>query len=221
MKKELEELKFEVTSSQEKDILEILIDNFDSIPNLSILEISTRCYCSSTSVTRVIKKLGYKGYSDYQSQVSFNLKNKLRELDCDDKFNVLNPDIDDLVKQIKSEKVLYIYGKGASYLSAQYLYRLLLEKDFVPVLLTEQDFLYGLKDKYVIILSKSGETDSVCKIAKELKENQGCTIVSFTRQNSALDKVSSYSFVHDNQNNLSRNDQIELFLLINKIMYMF
>lgn len=65
---------------QEKVIVEYIQDNPDCIFNYNAKEISVLCHVSSPTIIRFVKKLGFKGYNDFQKtyiqEMTMNEKTK-------------------------------------------------------------------------------------------------------------------------------------------------
>lgn len=216
MKSELEELLYEVKSSQEKLIIEVLMEYFERLPMMKLEEISSLCYCSKTSVRRIIIKLGYKGFLEYQLHVKLELS---KSEDVEEQI-VMIRDSEEIMRMlsfIKEKDHVFVYGKGASSLSAQYLFRTLIEHNYTAVWINEQDLLYNLESENVIVLSNSGKTTSVVKVVNDLRGEKHCRIAAITRYGSELASLSDIALVHNLENSSSRNDQIDSFNTINKL----
>lgn len=217
MKGELEELLFEVKSSQEKLIIEVLLANFDQLPNMKLEKIANLCYCSKTSVRRIIIKLGYKGFLEYQLHVNLEQSranhNGQQSSEIRDSEEIMR-----MAGFIKQNDHVYIYGKGASSLSAQYLFRMLTERGYAAIWVNEQDLLYNLKDEKVIVLSNSGKTTSVVKVVSDLVKDKNCSVAAITKNGSELSKIVDISLLHNLENAASRDDQIDSFNTINKLI---
>lgn len=217
MKRELEELLFEVKSSQEKLIIETLIKHFNEIPNMKLEEIAKCSYCSKTSVRRIIIKLGYKGYLEYQLHVKIEVENKQGDIgeSFDGRLNVNNCNL--LLSFIKEADHISIYGVGADSISAQYLFRQLLEIGYTVTWINEIDLLYKIQNDSVIVISNTGRHQNVIKSVKTLQEKQNCKIAAITKKNSELSAVVDLPIVHDLKNSMNKNDPMDAFIIINQI----
>ena len=71
MHDKIKELLFRSKSAQDKRILSYLLKHYDQLPNFSTAKVADECYCSKTSVTRVIKQLNLNGYREFQSFVKY------------------------------------------------------------------------------------------------------------------------------------------------------
>ncbi len=217
MRSELEELLFEVKSSQEKLIIEVLMNNFDQLPNMKLEKIANMCYCSKTSVRRIIIKLGYKGFLEYQLHIKLE-QSKNNETEQEDLGIRDSEEIMRMASFIKQNPHVYVYGKGASSLSAQYLFRMLTELGYTAIWINEQDLLYNLRNEKIIILSNSGKTTSVVKVVSDLINERNCSLAAITRSGSELAKMVDITLLHNLENAASRDDQIDSLNTINKLI---
>lgn len=64
----------EQLSKSEKAIIKRLNEQAKEIPDLTISELSKRVFISNSSMYRLIKKLGYKGYPEFKYKVADSLK---------------------------------------------------------------------------------------------------------------------------------------------------
>jgi DNA-binding MurR/RpiR family transcriptional regulator len=53
-------------SDTEKAVVEFFIQHFDSVVDMTTLEVAKRTFTSNASVVRVCQKLGYKGFNDFK-----------------------------------------------------------------------------------------------------------------------------------------------------------
>ncbi len=221
MKSELEELLHEVKSSQEKLIIETLISNFDNIPNMKLEEIARASYCSKTSVRRIIIKLGYKGYLEYQLHIK--MANVVTNLDYNNTIILTGKsasECEQFINFFKNHKHITIYGHGSNTLAAEYLFRQLIELGYTATWINEQDLLHSIKDDAVVILSSTGRNQAIVQLASELKLKRGCTIAAITKSESELANVADITLAHNLENCTSLNDPMDSFVLINQISKM-
>ena len=58
----------ELTSS-EQEIFNYVIKNLHVVKNMSIRQLADKCFISTTTLFRFVKKLGYEGYADFIEDV--------------------------------------------------------------------------------------------------------------------------------------------------------
>jgi len=92
-------------SSNEKEIIKQLNKFYESIPNLTINELSKSCFTSPSSLYRVIKKLGFKGFSDFKYKIYDDLENRTNHVFIsEDYFNQIINNLE-ITKRL-NEKVI-------------------------------------------------------------------------------------------------------------------
>lgn len=77
----------------EKEILEYMVENLDSLTSLSSRELARKTYTSPTTIVRFVKKLGYQNYNDFKYNIISKLKNRNEESQItshEDALTVLN-----------------------------------------------------------------------------------------------------------------------------------
>lgn len=55
----------------EKVIIDFILSSLDSMPELTIYQLAEQTFASPASISRLCKKLGFKGYSDFQKAVIY------------------------------------------------------------------------------------------------------------------------------------------------------
>lgn len=89
------------------DILDHLEKQLPLIPNLTISELSQKFYTSSTSLHRLVKKLGFDGYTEFKYIVEDYLQNEEKE---DTSFSNTN---DYLLNTLDDMKITYKLNEGS------------------------------------------------------------------------------------------------------------
>ncbi len=206
----IDELLFEKRSQQEKQILKYLKEHLNDLPNQNLAKVADNNFCSTTSVTRIVKKLGFAGYKEFQ--IALKIKNDKKSSTKEE-----IPNLNKVIEKIKNVPCLYIYGKGASQISALHLFRQLIKAGIDVSLIQEQDLLYSLNNKTIICLSNSGETKSIVDLFKELKEYNNCEVIAITKEKSTLNKISDLSLTHNYDISKTRENQVPFLEIIDKL----
>ncbi len=219
VKSELEKLLFEAKSEQEKTIIKILLENFDNLPEMKLGDISNMCGCSKTSVRRVFLKLEYDGFLDYQLHMKMEQE---KERKAKEEKETIGKDdkIMEFANFIIDANCVYIYGSGPSNLSAQYLFRMLTELGYIAIWVDDQELLYSLTNKNIIVISNTGRSEKLIKVASSVINERGCKLGTITCIESKLDTLSSVN-LHTKTLDLKyvdRGDQIDLLCMINKLL---
>lgn len=210
LKSRITELLFETNSTQEQMILVYLEQNIESLPNFSLTQIADNNFCSTTSVTRLVKKLGYNSYKEMQ--LSINLTKKI------DKPAIIGNISLPFIEALKASNCIYVYAKGASQISALYLFRKLIKLGYDASYIEEQDLLYSLHSKTVLCISNTGETSSVNKVMCDIQEYNDCQILAITQNNSKLANCSNYCITHNSPTYGNREEQQHLLQIINELV---
>ncbi len=204
IKNTIDEYLYAKCSSQESDILLYLKHNLEQIPDIAISVVADNTFCSTTSVTRLVKKLGFTNYRElqYAIRLQYNIYGQYTN-------PIVDNDYTSFVSEIKSSDCVYVYGKGASHISAHYLFRKLIKANINASLIDEQDLLYSLNGRTIIIISNSGRTSSVLEIIRDIKEINQCNILAITELGSPLAKL-AIAAINVNGINSERDDQKHL-----------
>ena len=62
-------------NENDRVILQYIVDHLDEIPHISSRELARRTYTTSSTVSRLVKKLNFINYNDFKLNVSTYLKN--------------------------------------------------------------------------------------------------------------------------------------------------
>jgi Transcriptional regulators len=166
---------------------------------ISIRDIASQTYVSTTMIVKLAKKLGFVGYSQmiYLLNESIHQKVSIENLSHLSEF-VNNADIDKVQKLIddiyqhKHEKI-YLVGVGFSDIITHYFLKRLASFDIFAYDGAPIDCISARsKPSITIIFSKSGETADLIQIIK-LSKKMGHTIYSITTsRQSTIAQLSDY-----------------------------
>lgn len=174
-------------NSLEKDILTSIQEKILKQEKISIREVAKINYTSTSVIYNCIKKIGFNSFTD----LIFYIKNSKTEVDIDDdltlpiKILTSNPDslimflsvgIANNVTSYMNERITLIGRRSIANTHLQ-----LLNKNLT-------------NDTVLIVVSESGETDSLLDMIKEANSNN-IPIISFVgKSNSSIAKLSTFSF---------------------------
>lgn len=209
LKAKITELLFETNSTQEQMILVYFEQHIEQLASYSLTQIADNNFCSTTSVTRLVKKLGYNSFKEMQLAINLT-KQSVEEPTC----NLINPHF---ISALKEANCIYVYAKGASQISALYLFRKLIKLGYDASYIEEQDLLYSLHSKTVLCISNTGETSTVNKVMKDIKDYNDCQILTITQSASSLAGCSDYSITHNISTYGNREEQQHLLQIINDL----
>lgn len=208
-------------TESEKEVLRFLINQTREAVEMDIHTMAKKCFCSPATIVRICKKNGFSGFKELKQALwnDMNFSKQLMQVNLDapsgEKIpnivaNVLNTNImaiqniynlldfdelDRIVALLLSQRYVYLYGIGASFLVA---------KDFQQKLerINKRTFLYedihlqlisstNLEPGDVaIIVSYSGLTKEIIEIARNVKMCGG-KIIAITKY--GTNKLSSMS----------------------------
>ncbi len=172
----------------ERLIFEYIQHHACNISNISAKEIARDTFTTTTSVNRVCKKMGYKSYTE------------LRYRFLRDHFTPapatpdVGPQPDDIVTDVSRllthSSHIYLYARGASLTSLNYLSRFLSLASLPHLILNDMHQLTRVSKGTLVLISKSGETQSLIEMARNALR-KGLKIIAITRQGSTLASIST------------------------------
>ncbi|WEG73056.1 MurR/RpiR family transcriptional regulator [Vagococcus intermedius] len=201
-------------SDTEHKILSYLLNNIETALSLSVREVAQKNYSSPATVIKLAKKMNFTGYNDMIYRLYFSYHRDIKE----DKTNLSLILLEDLFKkvtqatvdkiinllQLNRDKVIYVCGSGFSKPIAEYfsmkLQVLGFKSIFSDLFSTYENnpFDAGL----VIMISKSGETGNIIKIAEKAKESQLSSILFSSSNTGKLSELSDMTVVIEDINQL-------------------
>lgn len=186
----------------DRDILDYLKKNPKEALKLGVRGVANKFNTIPSKIVRLAKKLNYSGFLEMIYSFKYNDINEYDNLTIEIRkkffFRVRDKkEIDEFLYLIKTSKFA-VYGEGFSSLISNYIYQKLLVLGLEPinVLWIDPAFFLNIKKDIdmILIISKSGETESCCKFANLIKEAGG-KVASFTgNSNSTISILSDYAF---------------------------
>jgi len=204
---------YNALSDSEKQVINYLNKNEDTIPMLSITTIAKRTHTSTATVSRTIQKCGFKGISELRYLI--NSKNRTTNQDpyevnrilsksyqeCTKTIdNICVADILEIINYIKSARKIFIYARGFTVLVAEEFcmhlqlleYNIMVVKDVTWMVKTDK--IVTDKD-LVIILSVLNTTPELAQSAK-MAHNVGAKVVTCCcKSGTVLEKYSDINVI--------------------------
>lgn len=196
------------------------IDNLNS--NSTIQSLADETCVSTTTIFRMIKRLGYNSFNDFKMDLLFNKfnvidrnnleENNIQSLDLIETqilktIELLKSvNIDEIVERLFNSKNVLVCGSGMT----NYIGRILeikLNVNNIHTKHSEDPWFMFLETKNltskdtIIILSKTGETKSLIDIAKTAKFNGVKIILISEIGNSTLSDICDYKIYIENVEN--------------------
>lgn len=175
-------------SETERDVLEYLLNNIDTIQELGIRAVAQACFTSMTTVMRLSKKLGYSGYREMVYDLT-HLQRASQELGHDLKSNAVHfsYQLDSLklfIDALRQKRLIGLNGEGFSRIVAEYMTHKLAGMGFKAVMqdfLETDQFLEAFSNEIdcMVLVSKSGQTEAILEMARAC-QSAGVLSAAFT-----------------------------------------
>lgn len=174
---------------------------------MSINDLAKECIVSRTTIMRFCQKIGFDGFSEFK----YHLKNEVQQENAllseiegeilDNHIqtieNLKKKDFTVLCKMMAHAKRIFVYGSGdiqnlvSNYMKLLFLPNGLLVYDFGAISVNEQFYRIIEPDDLVILITLNGESPTVVKLAKQLKQRNINTIGITKLRNSTVSKLCS------------------------------
>ena len=183
----------------ERKLLQYLYDNIDEIKSIGIRKLASDNYTSTSMVYKLVKKLGFEGYSDMIHYISYtyNKSENNNENAYSKLYDTVKPykkDFNSILSEYKNKQIV-ITGMGFSDIISNFISEALFLKGYNCAHTLHLQLLSPEnKDNLLIIaISRSGKTSRLVELVEEANTH-GFKIISFTaNKNSKLAKASTLS----------------------------
>lgn len=174
--------KYSLTNS-EKIVLTYILENLDDALDLGVRKISKECFCSTSVIMHLAKKMELKGFVDmvYHFKGLINKNNENHELMSffeknQDKLNELK-----VILENSSDQAIYIMGNGFSKIISHYFQERLTRQGYFAFVNEHLELLEKphTNNPLAIIISESGETSYSIRELNKCFENN-IKVISFT-----------------------------------------
>ncbi|MCY7492936.1 MurR/RpiR family transcriptional regulator [Bacillus safensis] len=210
---------YQTLSETERYLLNYIHQHLEDISTLSIVTLSERANVSTATIVRLMKKIGYNGYTSFK----YRLKQEKKMTDANDQLKNIDEDIklairkneeevlktiqlqsigqiEDAVQKIHNADKIYIFGRGFSEMIAKEMTIKLqligktceVHDDPNIIRLKSRDIE---KSELAIFVSLNGETAELVEACQNLSMKQVTTITVTTRIDSTLSKISDMTLV--------------------------
>lgn len=183
-------------NENDKLICKYIINNKDTCYKLSIDEFAKKCNVSNTTLFRFAKKISLPGFSELKARIRLEAESKSNEktdflgnvIDSYHKMveDIKNRDCTNIFEKMYRAKRIIVYGSG--YAQAR------VASEFKRIFLPTQKTIFNMhgydmveavgnlvnEEDFVIIISLSGESKGVIKLAETLRL-KGVSTLSITR----------------------------------------
>lgn len=198
-------------TESEKYFLKFMEENISDISNISITNLSELANVSTSTIFRAVKKLGYKGFSEYKLKMMQDNKDNSYYKMLEDgkeikkiisknyhevKNTIENLDIqliDDALNYLYNAEIIYIFARG---LSEQTAYEMQIKFNLLNKrceMYTDPNIIRKISSRTtnndcVVYVSLNGETIELVDSAKIISKNEVPSIIITTKAYSTLAK---------------------------------
>ncbi|MHA7231513.1 MurR/RpiR family transcriptional regulator [Vibrio campbellii] len=201
----------------ERVIYEYLIGHASQLHEISAKTIANKALTTTTSVNRVCKKMGYASYTELRYKLANELKEQAQNLEGEECEQSV---ISQVAKTLSGSPVVYLYSRGASIVSVNYLSRFLSLANIPHLVITDIHQLTRAELGTLLLISKSGETQAVVEMAHNAKR-KGLKVMGISRKGSTLAQSSLLNIPLEEQVDgislYSRESQIHILNIVDKI----
>ncbi|HBA1390229.1 TPA: MurR/RpiR family transcriptional regulator, partial [Citrobacter koseri] len=188
------------------------------ISGISAKVIASETFTTTTSVNRVCKKMGYRSYTELRYQFSRDrlIAEPVRYVVGDEKEETITQ----LCNILVNSSHIFLYARGASLTSLNYLSRFLSLASLPHLILNDVHQLTRVSKGTLVLISKSGETASLVEMARNALR-KGLKIIAITKRESTLATISTLCWPLDIDIDAislyQREGQLELLTVVDRI----
>jgi len=189
-------------NANEKEIYNFIVRNMEEVKNYTIRELASKCFVSPATIIRFLRKIGFKGYSDFITVLRYT------DLDSDNNYNpfVVSQDeykieylkniyesvrvlekekVDKIIKLLQIKPRIIVMARGLDKSVGHYFeyifsglgFEVLFPEDYYFRKMT----LNGVKDNdLVFFFSFEGEDEQLIQDIEELNARSKAIIISIT-----------------------------------------
>ncbi|MFZ4451329.1 MurR/RpiR family transcriptional regulator [Salibacterium aidingense] len=206
-------------SDSERYLLEYIYQHIEKISLMSIVTLSENANVSTATIVRLMKKIGYEGYTDFkyhlkervalkdESNTMGTIENKIQKAIEKNKEEVNKTiemlsigNIEDAVQKIYDAQKIYVFARGFSEMIANEMTLKLqlggknceMHNDPNIIRRKSQEIQ---DDELAVFISLSGETEELVEACKNLNMKKISTLSLLTRVESSLGELSDMSFI--------------------------
>ncbi|MBL4953354.1 MurR/RpiR family transcriptional regulator [Neobacillus sp. OS1-32] len=244
---------FEITSkhlntlnNNEKELYNYIIRNIEEVKRSTIRELAAKCYVSSATMSRFLKKIGFSGYSEFTAILKYTDSNFIKNTNpftvsqenyrieylknIYESVRVLDEEkVDKIIHLLKNKPRLIVMARGLNKSVAHYFEYIFSGLGFEVVFPEDHYFrkmlLSGIRNNdLVFFLSYGGEDRELILDIEQLNIKSKATVISITSANNNpvqnMSHINLYIFsdyIHYNEIDLT--SRISMISIIELISY--
>lgn len=211
--------RYDDLSDSERHLLQYIYNNVERISTMSIVTLSEETNVSTATIVRLMKKLGYEGYTSFKYSIKDKMKmsdqhNVMADIDTQIKEAIHKNEleviktiqmqnigvIEDAIQKIYDAEKVYVFARGFSeMIGNEMTVKLQLsgkncEMHNDPNIIRVKSHKLKAND-LVIFVSLSGETIELVEACQNFKIKNISTVTLTTRMDSSLAKLSEIIFL--------------------------
>lgn len=210
---------YKTLSESERYLLEYIHNHLEEISIMSIVKLSENANVSTATIVRLMKKIGYDGYTSFkyslrdkvhikdENDEMENIDSKIKQAIKKNELEVVKTvqlqsigQIEDAVQKVHTAEKIYIFARGFSEMIAQEM-TLKLQLMGKNCEIHDDPNIIRIKSRSIKenelanFISLNGETSELVEACKILNIRQITTITLTTRMESSLARMSEMVFV--------------------------
>lgn len=208
----------ELTKSEMK-IYQYILDNITTIHSKTVRAIARECYVSTSTILRLVKKLGFEGYNEMTLIIKFTLSNKQQSStvisekkhkykdeyskNISETIRVIDEEnIAEVCSKINNSKRLFIFSRGSIKAHASYfefLFKLKGIDVYYPDSSVARNLYVNDVHEYdvAVFVDYNGNDEHLLGLLSKVKANSCNNIVSITQANNNLmQNMSNFNFYY-------------------------
>jgi len=203
-------------NNNEKKVLEYVVKNIDAVKDMGIRDLADEMFVSSTSIFRFVKKLGFKGYSEFISCLNYtsykNENNKIpKVLEDDDYKDAYLDNILESIRVLSKSKVkkftkllettpkIFFITSGLCKEVARYASKLFSVYGFVTIAIEDElEVLSAMKqvaNNDILFVIANSEYHDIVGSVEKIKSEADVKVVSITAAtNNVIQSITDIDF---------------------------
>lgn len=215
---------YKTLSENDIHILKYIVNNKEKVSNMIIEDLSELCNISRTTILRLCKKLGFKGYSEFKTFLKWELaskqtieNDKIKEIERSFNETVMllkSKNIDEICEAIDKANRVFVYGTGnAQGIFGEELKRLFLfHHKYLHVIKGEKELDVSIENfnesDLIIIVSHSGNSPFIQGRLHEINLRKAKILSITTLESNYLASAADYSlYGYSATYNLIKNEE--------------
>lgn len=211
--------KIELLTKNELKIYNYILDNMEEMHNKTVRAIAKECYVSTSTILRLVRKIGFEGYNEmiiiikytlntnmhsqttitekkvrYKEEYAKNILESIRVIDDKQLIEVAN--------KINNCEKLYIFSRGQMKSYSSY-FEFLFELNNINTYFASNSYYRKFyssniaKSDFVIVIDYHGEDQELINIISKSKSNGCNNILTITQaNNNVMQNLSLYNFYY-------------------------